>query len=122
MISSLLLIAGFVVLTAVVASLPWLDKNIEDRFLAPWQVAVLGLGCLASHIATVQGYYVLARRANPLLAASLVGSIATAVAVWLGGYFYSTDGVVLGYALAMCLVLAPVHTFAYARFRRKSEI
>lgn len=121
-ISTLLLIAGFVVLTAGVASLPWLDKNIEDRFLEPWQVAVLGLGCLASHIATVQGYYVLARRANPLLAASLVGSIATAAAVWLGGYFYSTDGVVLGYAIAMCLVLAPVHTFAYARFRRKSEI
>ncbi|HBV61471.1 MAG TPA: hypothetical protein DEF45_00465 [Rhodopirellula sp.] len=121
-ISTLLLIVGFVILTAGVAGVAWLDKNIEDRFLEPWQVAVLGLGCLASHIATVQGYYVLARRANPLLVASLVGSIATAAAVWLGGYYYSTDGVVLGYALAMCLVLAPVHTFAYAQFRRKSEI
>ena len=120
-LSTLLLVAGFVVLTTAVASLPWLDRNIEDRFLEPWQVAVLGLGCLASHIATVQGYYVLARRANPLLLASLIGSIATAAAVWLGGYFYSTDGVVLGYALAMCLVLAPVHTFAYAKFRRQSE-
>ena len=112
---------GFVVLTTAVASLPWLGKNIEARFLEPWQVAVLGLGCLASHIATVQGYYVLARRANPLLLASLIGSITTAAVVWVGGYFYSTDGVVLGYALAMCLVLAPVHTFAYAKFRRQSE-
>lgn len=121
-ISTLLLVAGFVVLTAGVACLPWLDRNIEDRFLEAWQVAVLGLGCLAIHIANVQGYYVLARRANPLLVASLFGSIATAAAVWLGGYFYSTDGVVLGYALATCLVLAPVHTFAYAQFRRKIDI
>ena len=97
-----------------------LGKNIEDRFIEPWQVAVLGFGCLASHVATVQGYYVLSRRANPLLLASLIGSLATAAAVWLGGYFYSTNGVVIGYALAMCLVLAPVHTIAYARFRRQS--
>jgi hypothetical protein len=120
-LSTLLLVVGFVVLTTAVARLPWLGKNLEARFLEPWQVAVLGLGCLASHIATVQGYYVLARRANPLLLASLIGSTATAAAVWVGGYFYSTDGVVLGYALAMCLVLAPVHTFAYAKFRRQSE-
>lgn len=121
-ISTLLLVAGFVVLTAAIACLPWLGKNIEDRFLAPWQVGVLGFGCLAIHIANIQGYYVLARRANPLLVASLVGSITTASAVWIGGYFYSVDGVVLGYALATCLVLAPVHTLAYARFRRKIEI
>lgn len=119
-LSTLLLVAGFVVLTTAVATLPLLGKNIEDRFIEPWQVAVLGFGCLASHIATVQGYYVLSRRANPLLLASLIGSLATAAAVWLGGYFYSTNGVVIGYALAMCLVLAPVHTLAYARFRRQS--
>ena len=113
-------LTGFSVLTVAVSCLPWLGKNYEARFIEPWQVAVLGLGCLASHIATVQGYYVLARRANPLLAASLIGSIATSAAVWMGGYYYSTDGVVIGYAAAMCLVLAPVHTYAYARFRRES--
>ena len=121
-VSTVLLIAGFVVLTAATACLPWLGRNIEDRFIEPWQVAVLGLGCLASHIATLQGYYVLSRRANPLLLASLMGSTATAAAVWLGGYYYSTTGVVVGYAVAMCLVLAPVHTIAYARFRRQSEV
>ena len=119
-LSTVLLVTGFSVLTVAVSCLPWLGKNYEARFIEPWQVAVLGLGCLASHIATVQGYYVLARRANPLLAASLIGSIATSAAVWMGGYYYSTDGVVIGYAAAMCLVLAPVHTYAYARFRRES--
>ncbi len=121
-VSTVLLVAGFVVLTAATACLPWLGKHIEDRFIEPWQIAVLGLGCLASHIATLQGYYVLSRRANPLLLASLIGSTATAAAVWLGGYYYSTTGVVVGYAAAMCLILAPVHTLAYAKFRRQSEV
>jgi hypothetical protein len=121
-VSTTLLIAGFTVLTAAIACLPWFGRNIEDRFIEPWQVAVLGIGCLASHIATVQGYYVLSRRANPLLQASLIGSIATAAAVWLGGYYYSTTGVVVGYAVAMSLVLAPVHTLAYVRFRRQSDV
>ena len=64
----------------------------------------------------------LSRRAKPLLLASLTGAIATGAAVWIGGYYYSTTGVTTGYAVAMCLVLVPVHTWAYIKFRQQTHI
>lgn len=117
-VSTSLLILGLATLTGLIACLPLLPwEDVPSRFLEPWQVCVLSLGCLANHIAAVQGFYVLSRRAKPLLAASLAGSLSTAVAVWIGGYLFSTNGVVVGYALAMSLVLVPAHTVAYLRFR-----
>jgi O-antigen/teichoic acid export membrane protein len=121
-VSTSLLIVACAVLTGIIAALPLLGMGIERRFIPPWQVAVLGVGCLANHIAAVQGFYVLSRRARPLLAASLAGSLATSAAVWIGGYLYATSGVVIGYAAAMMGVLVPAHTWAYHRFRRRSDV
>lgn len=121
-VSTSLLVLGLTVLTCLIALLPLADLGLEKRFIQPWQVVMLSLGCLANHIASVQGFYVLARRARPLLIASLIGSIATAAAVWTGGYLYSTSGVVIGYALAMSLVLVPVHTWAYYQFRQRIDV
>jgi len=120
-VSTGLLVLGLMVLAGMIAGLPMLPwENLEQRFLQPWQVLVLSVGCLANHIAAVQGFYVLSRRARPLLAASLAGSLSTAAAVWIGGYLYSTNGVIIGYALTMSLVLVPAHTIAYMRFRANS--
>jgi hypothetical protein len=121
-ISTSLLVLACAALVAIVAGLPLLDMGIENRFLAPWLVIVLGIGCLSNHIAAVQGFYVLSRRAKPLLAASLIGSISTGLAVWIGGYYYSSVGVVTGYALAMTLVLVPFHSWAYYRFRQRTDV
>ena len=120
--STSLLVLGCAALTVIIAGLPLLDMDVEEHFIAAWQVIVLCVGCLANHIAAVQGFYVLSRRAKPLLAASLIGSLTTAAAVWLGGYFYSTSGVVTGYALAMMCVLVPAHSWAYYRFRQRTDI
>ncbi len=122
MVSTSLLVLACAALTGLIALLPLVDMGLEKRFIEPWQVIMLSLGCLANHIAAVQGFYVLSRRARPLLGASLVGSLATAAAVWIGGYLYSTSGVVVGYALAMTLVLVPAHTWAYHRFRQRTDI
>lgn len=122
LVSTSLLIFGFLALAAIVACLPWFSEKITSRFLSPWQLLALGAGCLASHIATCQGFYVLSRRAKPLFAASLIGLLVTAIAVWIGGYLYSTNGVIAGYTLTMCLVFAPAHTWAYMRFRQQLNV
>ncbi|MEM1067752.1 MAG: hypothetical protein AAGI63_02565, partial [Planctomycetota bacterium] len=121
-VSTSLLLLGLGTLTALIALLPLLPWDVAPRFLSPWQVMVLSIGCVAGHLASLQGFYVLSRRAKPLLAASTVGFISTAIAVWMGGYFYSTNGVLLGYALAMALVLVPIHTVAYLQFRQRSDV
>lgn len=121
-VSTGLLIAALVVLTLAIAALPLLGRGIEDRFLQPWQVIVLSVGCLANHIAALQGFYVLSRRAKPLLAASLIGSLTTGAAVWIAGFLYSTNGVLIGYAAGMGLVLLPAHTLAYYRFRKRADV
>ncbi len=120
-VSSALLVFAFAALTLLIALLPWIQPSLQRRFILPWQVILLSIGCVASHFASVQGFYVLSMRAKPLLRASLIGSLATAAAVWIGGYFYATSGVVSGYALAMALVLLPVHTLAYLQFRRRLD-
>jgi hypothetical protein len=118
-ISTILLVTGFAALVAIVLFLPNVKPGLETRFLEPLQVILLAIGALANHIAAIQGFYVLAMKAKPLLAASLFGSIPTAIAVWCGGYYFSTSGVLFGYAMGMGLFLAPAHTWAYIQFRRK---
>ena len=120
-LSTSMLILTLTLLTFAIACLPMLGMGLEQRFIAPWQVAVLGIGCLANHIAAVQGFYVMSMRANPLLRASLIGALTTGAAVWIGGYFFSTTGVIVGYTAAMSLVLVPAHTLAYLKFRKPSS-
>jgi hypothetical protein len=119
LISTGLLILGLVVAVGLLGLLPWLGHGLENRFLRPWQFAILGFGCVANHVVALEALYVLSRRANPLLRAMLVGLVCTALAVWLGGYVYATTGLIVGYTLSMCLILLPLHTWAYMRFRLK---
>lgn len=121
-ISTSLLMLGFTAFTILVALMPLANMGIENRFIQPWQIIMISIGCLANHIVSIQGFYVIARKAKPLLGASLIGSLTTAVAVWTGGYYYSTSGVVTGYAAAMMLVLVPVHCWAYYQFRKRTDI
>lgn len=121
-VSSSLLLIACITLIGLIAAMPLLGRGLEASFLTPWQTTLLAIGCLANHITAVQGFYVLAQRAKPLLAASLTGAIAIGAMVWLGGYWYSTDGVVAGYAAGMALVLLPLHTWAYAQFRIQDSV
>ena len=119
-ISSGILILASGGFAAAVASLPYLIPKYVDNFLTPNQILLLCTGHVAGHVASLQGFYILARKAKPLVVASLIGASATGAAVWAGGYFYSTTGVVTGYALTMMFVLVPVHTYAYVSFRRQA--
>lgn len=113
LVSCGLLVLAFAVLTGLIASLPWFSWGWEDRFIAPWQVLVLGIGCLANHAVAIQACYVLARNANPLTAASLTGYLGTAIAVWVAGYYASTTGVVIAFTAGITLLALPLHTLAY---------
>lgn len=118
MISTVLLLLGFATLTILILLLPNFDTELSHRFLNPSQVLLLAIGGLANHIAAIQGFYVLSMKAKPLLAASLFGSIPTAISVWCGGYLFSTNGVLIGYAVGMGVFLVPAHTLAYLKFRK----
>ncbi len=116
-VSSGLLVVAFALLAAAVAALALFERGWENRFIAPWQLIVLGIGCLANHLVALQSFYVLARGAKPLVAASLPGLLMTAAAVWIAGYYGATSGVVIAFTAGMALILLPMHTWAYLRFR-----
>jgi len=100
-VSTLILISVFAALILAVACLPLLNTGIEQNGLLPWSVIMLGIGSLFNHIAAVEGLDMLSQKTKPLLTASLNDSITTEVAVGIGGYLYSTDDAVLGYAVAI---------------------
>lgn len=118
-VSSGLLLAAFSGFAAMLWSLPIFQQGWEDRFIEPWLLVVLGIGCLANHLVAIQAFYVLARGANPLIVVSLIGFLSTAVAVWICGYFASTPGVVLAFAGGMTLITLPLHSWAYRQFRSR---
>ncbi|MCA9132052.1 MAG: hypothetical protein KDA45_02815, partial [Planctomycetales bacterium] len=120
-VSTGLLVLGMSAAGCVIALLPLAGLGLENRFIAPWQFAILAVGCLANHGIALQGFYVLSRGARPLLVASLIGYTAIAIAVWGGGYLFATYGILLGYTLTMSLVALPLHTAAYLHFRRVGQ-
>jgi hypothetical protein len=103
-----------------VSLLPLANRGWEDRFIEPWQIVILALGCVANHGVALQGFYVLSRKGKPFLSACLVGFGATAVAVWYGGAFWGVTGIVVGYWLGMSLVALPFHSWFYMRYRSVS--
>ncbi|WP_146533869.1 hypothetical protein [Rubripirellula reticaptiva] len=119
--STALLVTGLGTLTALIALLPiaetWTSVALVPRFLSVTQVVMLGVGCVLTHAIAIQGFYVLSRRSSPLIGASVLGYGTVAVAVWLGGYYGGTNGLLVGYATAMLIVAFPIHTFAYLKFR-----
>ena len=97
-----------------------IGRGWEDGFIDPLQLAILSVGCVANHFLAIEGFYVLSRKGKPFVFASVVGFSSTAIAVWVGGYFLSTTGIVLGYALTLALVVLPLRTYAYLKFRRQT--
>lgn len=120
LISTCQLILALAAAIVLLSLMPLAGIGLERRFISPLQLAILAVGIVANHLVAVESFYVLSRRARPLLLASMVGSTSTAIAVWLGGYLWSTDGVLLGYTLTLALIVLPLHTLAYLRFRRES--
>ena len=41
----------------------------------------------------------------------------TAAAVWIGGYYHATNGVLIGYTAGMALLTLPLHSWSYRLFR-----
>ncbi|QDT03153.1 hypothetical protein K227x_15350 [Rubripirellula lacrimiformis] len=119
--STALLVAGLGALIALIAMLPvletWIQVALVPRFLSVTQAAMLGAGCVLNHAIAIQSFYVLSRRSSPLLNASVIGYGSVAIAVWFGGYWDGTNGLLIGYMTAMLLVAFPVHTLAYMKFR-----
>ncbi len=119
-VSTALLCVALLTLIGLIAAMPLAARGWEQRFLYPWQLAVLSIGLIANHLLAVQSFYVMSRRANPFWVQSLTGLLFTAVAVWVFGRMYSTSGLVIAYALSTSLVALPLHSWAYLRFRRET--
>ncbi len=92
---------------------------IAERFILPYQVAILAVGCLASHQLSIQGMYFLAKWRRPLARAAVCGFLVTAVMVWTGGKLAGIDGVIIGYTLGMAGIALPLHTLDYFAHRRR---
>jgi len=122
LVSTAILCLGMLTASGIVALLPLAQLGLERRFIEPWQIAVLGIGCLANHIVSLEGFYVLSRRGKPFLLAALTGFSSTAFATWMGGYLYSTSGIVIGYAVTTALITLPLHSYVYMRFRRDASV
>ncbi|TWU04606.1 hypothetical protein Pla52n_26480 [Stieleria varia] len=128
-VSTSLLVLGLGSLISLIAMLPLVEQAIAwaglrplvlvTRFITPLQCFVLSVGCIASHLVGLQGFYVLARKANPLVVPMMIGSLSATAAVWIGGATFGTSGMLIGYAATMALIALPVHTFAYWKFRQR---
>lgn len=118
-ISSVLLILAFGGLIAAVAILPWFNESWQSRFIQPWLIAVLGLGCLANHWTALQAFYVLARGQNPFMVAAVIGYSITTAAVWIAGYFYSVPGVIGGFTFGITFAVLPMYSWCY--WKRKAN-
>lgn len=116
-VSTILLVAGFSALIVVILGLGLFERGWEKRFVEPWHLAILGVGCLANHLVALQSFYLLARNEKPMVAASVPGLLVTALCVWVGGYHYGTSGVVVAFAVGLGLILLPMHTIGYLRRR-----
>ncbi len=105
----------------VLAMLPLLNQGFESRFIAPWQLAIFSMGCLANHLISTQALYVLSQCARPLTVASSIGFLSTAMAVWIGGSNFGISGLVSAYAIAMVGICLPLHSWAYFQFRKSTQ-
>lgn len=118
-VSTLLMLVAFLVLTTLVAVLPMFGRGWETRFIPPSMLIVLGIGCLANHLVAVQAFYVLARGRRPLVVALTSGYLVTAIAVWIGGYYGANWGVVTAFTAGITFVALPIHTLTYVKFRQE---
>ncbi len=118
-LSTGLLVVALLVFFLGVLSLPLLERGIETRFVSPWHLAILSMGYVAYHLIAVQTYYILSRRSLPLFRAALVGTLSTAVFVWIGAFYQGTNGLVWAYFLSTIFISLPVHSVAYLSYRAK---
>lgn len=118
--STLVLTLGLLVFCSALQVLSYSHPSIAARFVAPYQVGILALGCLANHQLSIQGMYFLAKWRKPLTRAPVSGFLTTAILVWGGGMFAGIDGVVAGYTIGLAAVTLPLHTLDYLSHRRRT--
>jgi hypothetical protein len=119
LVSTGLMVVAMSAAIVVVGLLPLAGWGWERRFIQPWQLAVLALGCIANHLIAVQSFYVLAQKGRPFLLPSLFGFSMTGLAVLIGGFWYSVSGVVVGYTITTALITLPGHSLAYWEYRKR---
>ena len=119
LISTGLLVIALTSVLTVIWLLPIAERGWENRFIEPWQMVVLAVGCIANHGVALQGFYVLSRKGKPFLVACLIGFGATAISVWVGGARWGVTGIVTGYALGMLGITLPLHSLSYWLYRAK---
>src|SRR5690606_28094534 len=116
--STAVLAIGILAVWAVLKLLTMNQLMIAERFISPYQVAILAVGCLASHLLSIQGMYYLAKWRKPLARAAVCGFLITAAMVWTGGMMAGINGVIIGYTLGMAGITLPLHTLDYLMHRR----
>ncbi len=118
--STLVLTLGLFILCGALQVLAYSHPTIAARFVAPYQVAILAVGCLANHQLSIQGMYFLAKWRRPLTRGAVGGFVTTAALVWTGGLLAGIDGVISGYTLGLAAVTLPLHTLDYLAHRRRT--
>lgn len=119
LISTGLLVTALSSVLILIWLLPLAEKGWEDRFIEPWQMVILAVGCVANHGVALQGFYVLSRKGKPFLSACLIGFGVTAISVWAGGAWWGATGIVTGYAFGMLCITLPLHSLSYWLYRAK---
>lgn len=114
--STAVLAAGLLAVWGGVVLLGFVAPQFGARFLAPYQIAILALGCLANHQISVQVLYVLAKSTTPLARPAVAGFLVTAASVWLFGSTGGTDGVLIAFACGLSFVTLPLHTLAFMHY------
>ncbi|MDZ4852930.1 MAG: hypothetical protein SGI77_26890 [Pirellulaceae bacterium] len=117
-VSTTILTLAFAAFVFGLLLLPYLERGLENRFVTPWQLGIYAVGCIANHFIAIQSYYVLSRRGRPFMITMVIGYLSTAFAVWIGGAFHGTHGLLLNYTMMIVLVCLPLHTWAYLYFRK----
>ncbi len=122
LISSLILVVLLFDLQIVLYLIARYLPGKELGFVTPLELALYSAGCIANHFVAAQTTYVMARRSNPLTIPATAGFLLTTCAVVAGAYFQGNFGMLAGYAGAMCIFTLPIHTLAFLRVRKSSDL
>jgi O-antigen/teichoic acid export membrane protein len=111
-------IAGFAITLQGLAIMQW---NLADRFIAPRDVLLFGIGMVAYHAAACLGYVVRAQRRESLYWAATLGQALVAAGCWYGCARGGVTGLCVAYAAMNLVLVLPLHVLAWWLDRRGQE-
>lgn len=111
--SAALLVFGILSFSIVLWGLDFTKWTLQDRFVAPSNVAIFGVGMVAYHIAATLSYYVRAQRRESLYMAAVLGQLCVAATSWYAASTFGTEAMCWAYALSNALILLPLHLIAF---------